>query len=189
MKNITLSLTMIFLLCVISGFSQTDSTDGNKEYRPLEERKNELKLGAVKLILGPILDLEYERIFSKYSSLGGNMVINLNPDNNYNTFSFSPYYRMYFSRQRDYGTSGFFAQGFMGYYTGKSDEIYMDGFNPVYDEDSWNAFGAGLSLGGKWVNKQGFSFQIIGGIGRMISGDDLVTDVVFQGDLFVGYRF
>lgn len=189
MKTLTQTLTFLCLLCTLSGFSQADTTKSGKPFRPIEDRRNELKLGAVKLIAGPILDLEYERVLTGYSSLGGNMVVNLDNDDDFYNFSVSPFFRMYFTQSREFGSKGFFAQAFMGYYTGKDYDYNYDFPYTEYEEKTWNSFGAGLSIGSKWVNKQGFVFQLVIGIGRNIIGDDFADDIIFQGDAYLGYRF
>lgn len=184
-------ILILFLIAgIISGYSvQAQSTsEADISGKTIVERKNELKVGALKLILGPILDLEYERVLSNYGSLGANMVIDLN-DALVFDFSFTPYYRFYFNRNREYGTSGFFTQAFMGYSTGKG--VSWDGTpgNINVKEERFNALSMGLSIGGKWINRQGFVLQLIGGLGRTITNNDYMNEVIFQGDLMVGYRF
>lgn len=187
MKTLTTTLTFLCLLCAFSGYSQTDSTKMDKPHRPIEDRKNELKLGAIKLIGGPIIDIEYERVLTKYSSVGGNMVATLSDDVYIYDFSLSPYFRMYFTQNKEYGTKGFFAQAFMGYYTGK--EYTYDYFAQQSSDENWSSFGAGLSVGSKWVNKQGFVFQLVVGLGRNFTDNDYIGDMIFQGDAYIGYRF
>lgn len=191
MKAIITTITFFCLLCSFSGFSQADTTNTEKPYRPLEIRKNELKLGAVKLIAGPILDLEYERVLSSYSSLGANMVVALSDGVFMYDFSLNPYFRMYFTQSKEYGSKGFFAQAFMGYYTGKDyfyDYNANNGFGQS-EERNWNSFGAGLGIGTKWVNKHGFVFQLVFGIGRNFIGDVYAQEIILQGDAYIGYRF
>ena len=189
MKLIT-TITFLCLLCTLTGFSQSEVTKTEKIIKPIEIRKNEIKLGAVKMIAGPILDLEYERIITGYSSLGINLVADLNDDNYFYDFSLTPYFRMYFTQAKEYGTKGFFAQAFMGYFTGKE---YVYDYNgpgyPAGEEINWNSFGAGLSIGTKWVNKQGFVFQLVAGIGRNFIDNGYADQIFFQGDAYIGYRF
>lgn len=189
--KLIITITFLCLLCTLSGFSQSEDTETEKIIRPIEIRKNEIKLGAVKMIAGPVLDLEYERILTGYSSLGGNIVAALSDDNYLYDFSITPYFRMYFTQSKEYGTKGFFAQAFMGYYNGTDYVYYYDGPQgyPVEDEVNWDSLGAGLGIGGKWVNKGGFVFQLVIGIGRNFIGDTYVQEILFQGDAYIGYRF
>ncbi len=190
MKFITSIITFVCLLFTFSGFSQSDTTKTEKIYVPVEARKNEIKLGAVKMIAGPILDLEYERILTGYSSIGINMVADLGDNNYLYDFSLTPYFRMYFTQSKEYGTKGFFAQAFMGYYSGKEYSYDYNGpGSPVENEINWNSFGAGLGIGTKWVNKQGFVFQLVAGIGRNFIDNGYAQQIVFQGDAYIGYRF
>ncbi len=192
MKLIT-TITFLCLLCTLSGFSQSEDTETEKVIRPIEIRKNEIKLGALKMIGGPILDLEYERILTGYSSLGMNMVADLGDNNYLYDFSLTPYFRMYFTQSKEYGTKGFFAQAFMGYYAGKDYVYNYNGpgypYYPVEKEVNWNSFGAGLGIGTKWVNKQGFVFQLVIGIGRNFIDNGYAEQILFQGDAYIGYRF
>lgn len=191
MKTLTQTLTFLCLLCSFSSFAQSDTTKAGKTFRPIEERKNEIKLGAVKMIAGPILDIEYERILTPYSSLGGNVVADLGENNYLYNFSLTPYYRMYFTQNKEYGTKGFFAQAFMGYYTGDYTEYNYNYTAYLFNtgEKKWNSFGAGLSVGSKWINKQGFVFQLVFGIGRNFTNKDYIDNIIFQGDAYIGYRF
>ena len=188
--KLTRTITFLCLLCTISGFSQTEVTETEEIFRPIEIRKNEIKLGAVKMIAGPVLDLEYERVLSGYSSLGINMVAVLGDDNYLYDFSLTPYFRMYFTQAKEYGTKGFFAQAFMGYYNGKGYIYDYNGMGyPAEEEVKWNSFGAGLGIGTKWVNKQGFVFQLVIGIGRNFTDNVYSEQILFQGDAYIGYRF
>ncbi|MEK6153970.1 hypothetical protein WIW50_11945 [Flavobacteriaceae bacterium 3-367] len=151
---------------------------------PIEDRANELKIGLVKLLAGPILDLEYERIANTYTSYGGNIVFNVGENYFEYDFSLSPFYRIYFTERKQYGTKGLFIQGFMGYYTGEDYYYYHNSHLKKY-----HSFGAGVGLGWKWVNKQGFVLQFLVGGARTIAGGRRAPEGLFQGDLSVGYRF
>ena len=158
---------------------------------PIEHRANELKIGVIKLLAGPILDLEYERILNKYTSYGGNIVAQLGGNDYQYDFSISPFFRIYFTETKEYGSKGFFAQAFMGYYRGRSDYYYIgDGFHYLDGRTKrFNVLGAGFGIGKKWVNKQGFVLQISAGGGRTIGGKNSAPEGLFQGDFAVGYRF
>ncbi len=148
MKYLPTTLTFLCLALAFSGFSQTEKTETDVPNRPVADRKNEIKLGAVKLIAGPILDLEYERALNSSSSIGANVVANLSEDEFLHDFAFTPYFRMYFTESREYGTKGFFAQAFMGYSSGKDYDYDYDSNTGIYEEyeQNWNSLGAGLGV-------------------------------------------
>lgn len=184
-KKYKLKLNYLFLFILINSFhcySQENLLkSGSNIKQSIENRKHEIKIGALKALCGPILDIEYERILNKYSSFGGNTIINFNQGTYLYNFLLSPFYRMYFTQVEEYGTKGFFAQGFLSYYTGKN--------NIIYDNKKFNSFGIGFGIGKKWVNKQGFVFQFVLGGGRTISGGYSAPEYIFQGDISIGYRF
>lgn len=57
-------------------------------------------------------------------------------------------------------------------------------------DDFVTDFALGFALGGKWVTKNGFSFEIIYGVGRnLFNNENTDYDVVFKGGINLGYRF
>ena len=191
MKYLPIATTLLCLLLALSGYSQTENTGTDPSSRSFADRKNEIKLGAVKLIAGPILDLEYERALNSSSSLGANVVANLSEDEFLYDFAFTPYFRMYFTESREYGTRGFFAQAFMGYSSGTDYDYDYDPNSGIYEEleQNWNSLGAGLGVGTKWVNRHGFVFQLVFGLGRNFIVNDYAPEIFLQGDAYIGYRF
>ncbi len=191
-QSIGIALYSFFLLGSFVGTAQEVRSDMDKEAPiSIENRANELKVGAVKLLAGPILDLEYERILSKFTSYGGNIVVQLEKNTYLYDFSISPFFRMYFTETKEYGSKGFFAQAFIGYYWGEGQ--YYDIHDDIYYFDGrtkrFNVFGTGFGIGKKWVNKQGFVLQILMGGGRTIGGKTTAPGELFHGDVAVGYRF
>ena len=76
------------------------------------EKKHELKINALSLIAFSWVDVSYEYIINKESSIGIGTLISFNDDNNsildlYRTFSLTPYYRRYFSKKY---AKGFFIE-------------------------------------------------------------------------------
>jgi len=184
--NYKRSLLVVKILPVLVLFYLSPTVVFSQE-KEIDSLRNEMKLGALSLLAGPALNVEYERIISKYSSFGGNLFVGLNNvDYQYN-FAISPYYRMYFSRSREYGTKGFFVQGFASFLVG--DNQRTDFYFDATDKKKYSDAALGFALGTKWVNKGGFVFQICFGVGRTLGFSDYSPEFVAIGDLSVGIRF
>lgn len=147
-------------------------------------RKHEIKVGAVKLLAGPILEGTYEYVHSNDFTYGVSILGKLDNGNDYyEDFSVTPFARFYFQETKEFGAKGFFVEGFAKYSTG-----YYD--YDSYDTDRKYSAGAlGISLGKKWINRTGFIFEILVGAGRTIGSADYKPDFIFRGDLNLGYRF
>jgi hypothetical protein len=176
MKNI---LVIIVLFVSVFGFGQ------EKDKVSVFGRKHEIKIGAIRLLAGPILEGTYEHIYSKDLTYGASLLINLNNKDYYDEeFSVTPFVRFYFQETKEYGAQGFFVEGFAKYLSGKySPSIFNNTQIKPY-----SAGALGLGLGKKWFNSSGFVFETLVGIGRTIGGGDR-PDVIFRGDIGLGYRF
>ncbi len=175
------SFFFIALYCLCSSaFSQNQENIDNRL-----ENDNELRLDGIKLIAGTILEGTYEYVGNKNSGMGISLLVNLDSDNEYpENFSLSPFYRMYFFNRQDYGAKGFFVEGFGKLATGEETTMFDD-FN---DKENYTDFSLGMSLGKKWVNSNGFVFEILVGVSRSLGGNP-GREAYFRGGLFVGYRF
>jgi len=177
---------LLVLLCFsvsIASYCQETTVEKTQE-TSIFDRKHELKLGAVKLLAGPIFDATYEYIHSKNFTYGSSILVNLEKNNDYpEDFSITPFARFYFQETKEYGAYGFFVEGFGKYVTGRNS---LD-FNSI--EEKFSAGALGLSVGKKWINSSGFVFEILFGAGRTIGGGISAPDAVFRGDLNIGYRF
>ena len=175
-------LIALFLLISISGQSQ------EKKTIDFDGKKHELKLGAVKMLAGPIFEGTYEYIYSKDFTFGSSLLINLENDSEYvETFSITPFARFYFQETQEYGAKGFFVEGFAKYVNGKI-EVYNNNYYS-YDRVNYSAGALGISLGKKWINNTGFVFEILFGAGRTLGNSDIAPEAFFRGDLNIGYRF
>lgn len=165
-------------------------------------KKHELKLGSLKLLGGAIVEVTYEYIYSNDFTFGASALANLDRNNDYNEdFSFTPFARVYFQDPKRYKARGFFLEGSLKYINGhQSHYYYTDRYDPVLDyyeriseyrdRESFNAAAVGLAAGMKWINRSGFVFEILLGIGRNISGNtDVAPEAFFRGDFNLGYRF
>lgn len=175
--------TFLFYILILNCFCYGQDNENKKS---LLNRKNEVKIGGIKLLAGPIFEGTYEYIYTKDFTFGSSVLINLNTGNGYTEdFSLTPFARFYFQESKEYGAYGFFVEGFAKYYSGKYVPIY------IYEEDKkkFSAAALGLSLGKKWVNNSGFVFEILVGLGRTLGNSNNAPDAVFRGDLNIGYRF
>jgi hypothetical protein len=172
-------LIIIVLFVTVFGFGQ------EKNKTSLFSRKHELKIGAIHLLGGPILEGTYEYIYSKDFTYGTSVLISLDGKNSYDEeFSVTPFARFYFQETKEYGAQGFFVEGFGKYVAGK----YTPELIGTRTSKAYSAAALGLSLGKKWTNSSGFVFEILGGVGRTLGSGDK-PDAIFRGDLLIGYRF
>lgn len=181
------------MFCFQSLVAQNDQ-DNDKtqsEENSIFNRKNEIKLGAIKMLSGTIMETSYERIISDNAGYGGSILINFAPSNEYiENFSITPFYRMYFQTYEDYGAKGFFVEGFSSFFTGKNYDLDYD-YNTGYDDERTENFfdiSIGIALGKKWINSSGFIFEIKAGAGRNLL-DEAEYQALFKGDFYIGYRF
>lgn len=155
---------------------------------PLNSRKHEFKVGAIKLLAGPIFEGTYERIHSRDFTYGTSLLIDFQSDNEWEeNFSLTPFARFYFQESKEYGAKGFFVEGFVKVATGKR-ELYKNFDNIDYSK-RFTAAALGLSLGKKWINHSGFVFETLIGVGRTLGNSSTAPEAFFRGDLNIGYRF
>jgi hypothetical protein len=161
MKNI---LYTLFLLICFSSFGQdgTNEVVVIKSDNQIEEFSNSLGLNEIKidfldLLIFPALTLGYEKTNDSYSAFGGTLFFNLDSNSNVDwndKFVLTPYYRFYFSKSKDFGSKGFFAEVFSKFAFGESrSEDYFD-------------IAPGIAVGNKWINRRGFTFETLFGVGR-----------------------
>ena len=202
MKKIALLFALLTAGCITAN-AQIDSvyvvnSGSSSAHNSLIAKKHELKIGAIKLLAGPILDISYERIHSESFTYGISLLGNLAGNDNYydEDFSVTPFARMYFTEPKYYGAKGFFVEGFAKFitgsaYTGYTEEYVDNNGNYFYMDkrDNYTAGAAGIALGWKWINKAGFVFEILAGGGRNFGGNSYTPDATFRGDFNLGYRF
>ena len=193
---------LLFLLVTFVSLSFTaQEFEGPKENRYPEgvEKKNELKLNAFNLIAFAALDISYEKIISANSSYGVAIFYNFSDYENDDItfpkkFSITPYYRWFFSEYQY--AQGFFIEGFG----------MLNTFQDFYDSYDYNnnyskiktqtSFALGISVGGKFVLKEGFTAEVLAGVGRnLIKGESQEDYNTFQNEIIgrfgvsLGYRF
>lgn len=188
MKKITL-LSLLF----VSTLSIAQEKLSEKYLQDID-KNNELKLNAFSLIALSSLDVSYERLINSESSYGVALFYNFSDIETSDIgfpkkFSLTPYYRWFFSESRY--ARGFFVEGF-GMLNTYEDSFYD--FNNTYRVENETAFALGISVGGKFVTKTGFTTEVYLGVGRNLinnGNDDNYFDynIVGRFGISLGYRF
>ena len=193
-------LTAVLLTCSIASFSQETTSESKTIYKR-DITKNELSIGALNLVAFGALDITYERIINPNSSWAiEGFVKALNRENEdvaeaySRDFSLTGKFKYFFS---DRSAWGFYVNGLGMLSSGEYDNddyIYIDdgnggGYYTDVDSDKkYTDFALGFGLGGKFVSKQGFVFDLSTGIGRNLFNSDSPT-IVGQFSANLGYRF
>ena len=137
--------------------------------------ENELRINALSLIAGGDINIFYERISNRSSSFGLSMFINGGDefiDTTDRKFAINPYYRFYFFNSKEYGARGFFVEGFSSFASLESESLQVS---------------LGMSIGQKWVNTHGFSFELFLGLSRYITDSD--NELYVPAGVAIGKRF
>ena len=194
MKNM---IPVLFLLISISSFSQEPVIENETIYRR-DTAKNELTIGALNLVVFGALDLSYERILTPSSSWAVEaFILALDRDNEdmgdaySKDFSLTGKFKYFFGERHAWG---FYVNGLAMISSGEYDDNgyyeYDQNGTSYYIDDSKNYtdLALGFGLGGKFVAKQGFVFDLNAGIGRNLFSSDSPT-IVGQLNANLGYRF
>ena len=181
---------LFFVLLLLNlSFTVSSQETTNDEKPTIFERKHEVRLGAIKLLAGPIFEGSYEYIVSSNQGFGAYALVNLDSSNDwFENYSLTPYYRMYFQTNEDYGAKGFFVEGFTSFFSSDFDFNLEDEINGQENNDDVFDISIGLSLGKKWINTSGFVFEFKIGAGRNLLGN-ADSDAIIKGDFYIGYRF
>jgi hypothetical protein len=196
MQKITLPL--LFLIFLSSQLTGQDSENSEESEYPQDvEKKYELKLNAFSLIAFSAIDISYERLINENSSYGVAVFYNLSDyaDDDIafpKKFSITPYYRQFFYENKY--ARGFFIEGF-GMLNTYQD--YYNNYEYSYNKvETQTSFALGISVGGKFVIKEGFTAEVLGGVGRNLikgeSDDDynyFQNNIIGRFGISLGYRF
>jgi hypothetical protein len=170
-------LIVSFFIC-FNLFSQSQN-----DIPSIFEKHHEVKVGIIKILAGPIFEGTYEYIKDRNMGYGASLLVNLNTNNDYfENLSITPFFRMYFDRNEQYGAKGFFVESFLSFYNG-DDKNLNSNTDTKYFETA-----LGFSVGQKWINSAGFVFEVKLGVGRNLLGNSS-NDAVLKGDFCIGYRF
>lgn len=163
------------------------------------DKKYELKINAFNLIGLAALDLSFERLINAESSYGVAVFYRFTDINDDDIafpkkFSLTPYYRWFFSESTF--ARGFFVEGFGMLNTYQDYDINYDnnGFYNGIDIKDQTGFALGISVGGKFVTKGGFTTEINLGVGRNLIKNEnednfFEFDIVGRFGISLGYRF
>jgi len=150
-------------------------------------KKNELKLNGIILLAGAAIEVYYERNLNEFSSSGVSFLVSLSEEELPNlNYYISPYYRAFFGKKY---AAGFFVEGF-GILNSLEREIEQPN-NSIIVRETVTDFGLGIGLGGKWVNKKGFIFEINAGVARNLINSNDYEDgtIIGKAGFNLGYRF
>ena len=194
-KNLLLLLLTLFSLQFTA-----QEKEGTKEskYPQDVDKKYEFKINAFNLIAFAAIDISYERLIDKNSSYGVAVFYNFSDyaDSDIafpKKFSITPYYRWFFSENKY--ARGFFIEGFGMLNTYQDDYSYN--YNGNYGKiETQTSFALGISVGGKFVITEGFTAEVLAGVGRnLIKGEshesyqDFQNEVIGRFGISLGYRF
>jgi hypothetical protein len=199
MKKITLFLLLAFIGLQFTAQAREETKES--KYPQDVDKKNELKLNVLSLIVLSSFDVTYERLLNKDTSFGVSLFYNFNDINDElyfpRSFSLTPYYRWFFTETRF--ARGFFVEGFgmLNTYKDYSYYDYTYDYNGNYYQDdkivSATNFALGVSVGGKFIIKSGFVAEVYFGVGRNLFNKTISNfsedNLVSRGGISLGYRF
>lgn len=168
------------LLVLVSSIVFSQEKEENKSKYPQDiYKKHEVKINVLTALAAKWLDVSYEKLIDEESSYGISLAINSDHSLTDLNYSLTPYYRRYFSGKF---ARGFFVEGF-GMLISTKDNFFFN------DSDEFETgFGLGISVGGKFVSKKGFTTELLLGVGRNFN-DNFDNDVIGRIGISVGYRF
>lgn len=173
------------IACLIITFISIQlSAQRSKQFSDVERssKRHELKLNALSSILA-LPEVSYEYLLNDESGLGASIMFALNDDTDMN-FAFTPYYRFYFGKKT---AAGFFLEGF-GMYSNMETSEYSDFLFSSGETKTTNDFALGISLGGKFLSKNGWIGELFIGGGRNLFGNHY-DEAVGRIGITVGKRF
>ena len=136
--------------------------------------KNELKIDFLDFLIGPALTIGYEKINNSSSGFGTTLLLNLDGNDTSgdlirDKFALTPYYRFYFLQSEDFGGYGIFAEVFTKFSSTEYKAYNGQGLSKITNDFD---IAPGLAVGRKWINRKGFTFELLFGVGRNILYSD-----------------
>lgn len=195
--------TLIFLFLIISlpSFSQ-EFGEEQEEIFQRDIAKNEVNINVFNVLIFGALDVGYERVLTKNSTLGLQLfskVFNKNEGEDVDLsevyakdFSLTSKFKFFFDDNPT--ASDFYAFGF-GMISDGTNEKNVEITDPatgkkteVERDFDYTDFALGFGVGGKFVAKQGFLIDVSFGLGRNLFNKNS-PDIVILPAVNVGYRF
>jgi hypothetical protein len=175
MKNLFILFFVLSLTCYSQDdIQKVEIVKTNTQIEEFSDKigKNEFKVDFLDLLVFPALSVGYEKINNSSTAFGSTLFLNLGgSDSAWNDkFAITPYYRLYFLESEDYGGYGVFAEVFTKFALGEA-EVYNENLNTYY-EDNYFDIALGLAVGRKWINRNGYTFETLIGVGRNLLFDD-----------------
>lgn len=194
MKKI-LIITLALVATSTMLFAQQDSLTQAIEKRSAvlgQTGNNEIKLNLLLSVLA-LPELTYERLLEDNMGVGLSVAFRIDKSNvfdeNYN-FLAIPYFRLYFGDKK---ASGFFIEGNAAVLNASYPTDIS--YNPTQNGQAFTAvsesktnFGLGAAIGQKFLTRNGFSGEILGGVGRLF-GKDRIADAYPRLGISIGKRF
>ncbi len=196
MKNLLfISFALLFSFTVHS--QEDEPTDSQKRIAKFAvAKRNEVSIDVISAIAIPALNPRYEYILGRYSGVGIDLFVSLDDEDDfddyseYENFSLTPYYRQYFFSKQDYGAKGFYAEGFVKFFTFK-EPIFSSVDDSVTNESFFDT-SIGAGIGWKWISQSGFLVDLGFGVGRNLGlpdDENIGQEVQARGGLNFGWRF
>ena len=198
MKN----LITLFFIITLTSYSQDKiqqvevvKTDTQIVNFANEIGQQEFRIDFFDLLVLGSLQVGYEKMNDTSTALGVTTLINFG-DVLVEDFALTPYFRLYFLESEDYGGYGFFAEVFSKLAFGET-EVYNDNFTnnpiyPAYENEKFFDVALGVGLGRKWINRKGYSFELLLGLGKNLLLDEdhyNRSEGVARFNLAIGKRF
>lgn len=147
----------------------------------------EFRLNMLDLLTINALNFSFEKLVDSQNSYGVSAYLNGKfTEFPYAKFSVSPFYRFYFLNKEGYGARGRFVEVFSSFATGDGDSE-SDLLSGSSSDKSWTDVSLGVSVGKKWINKKGWTFEIYIGAGKYLFSEDSPSHVLRYG-LTLGKR-
>lgn len=179
----------MILVVLVANISSTFSQE-KKEKVTGVNKKHEVKINAFLLATSTTFDITYEYVSNTSYGFGASVLVNaFDREFPRERFSITPFYRAYFFSKEDYGANGFFMEGFLKLASVKNpvDYDYIENFKSRKDVFQ---SAIGVSIGEKWVNKNGFILEIFGGLGRTLNAkSNYAVSILMRGGITIGKRF
>jgi hypothetical protein len=191
MKKLILIFILTPLLSIAQEVRKVEVIKSDTQIENLNKLlgQNEIKIDFLDFIIFPALTLGYEKNRNSSTAYGATMFINFDTDlgSEWNDkFAITPYYRFYFLESQDYGGYGVFAEIFTKFSSAKV-ENYSN-----LKRKSYTDISPGLAVGRKWINRKGFTFELMFGVGRNLLYDEDVNGMntaTIRSGVTVGKRF